>query len=91
MATKTEVFKYMRAEIKYHVDITTGEVNSTTLAEDAYNYFHPNNNEGISNDHKYFDWAITVSEQYERETGVLPYHISGDVGGFINSIPGGYI
>jgi len=85
MTGNIQIRKYMLANVKDHVDPLTGEVNNTSLAEDAFWHFEPNNQGDVPE--KYFDCAFEIGERHEIATGVkttLPR-----VSGYINSIPGG--
>jgi hypothetical protein len=82
-----KIKRYMLAEIEDHVEPLTGEVNSTTLAEDAFWALEPGNQTGYIPE-KYFDCAFEIAEQYEIKTGVKQGNFR-KVSGYINSIPGG--
>jgi hypothetical protein len=67
METK-KIRNYMNANIQDHVEVLTGEVNSTTLAEDAFWALEPDNEGEIPEE--YWETAHEVSDAYERETGI---------------------
>ena len=57
---------YMRQEMREHVDLDTGEVNTTALAEDACQHFDaygPAPDYDIPED--LFDWALEIAEGWE--------------------------
>lgn len=68
--SKTKVFQYMNENINDHIDSITGEVNYTTLAEDAWEHFHPGIE--IEDESVYFKWSFVVGDRYERKTGITP-------------------
>ena len=81
---------YMFDEIQDHVDPLTGEVNITTLAEDACQHFngyehdkHTHENDAIPE--KFFDIAFQVGERHEIRTGVKEGSPNGFLRGLINS------
>lgn len=75
----------MLQNVTDHVDPLTGEVNNTSLAEDAFWHFEPNNQGDIPE--KYFDCAFEIAERHEIRTGVKQGNCRA--AGYINSIPGG--
>ena len=84
---------YMMAEIADHVDALTGEVNSTTLAEDACQHFDAYEGADYSIPDKFFDIALLVGEAYEIKTGVKEAprkSISAALSGLINSKDSGW-
>jgi hypothetical protein len=62
--TKREVKQYMRQELSDHIDKLTGEINCTSLVEDAWWHFHPEP-EAIDIDEYWFDWAQEIEIAYE--------------------------
>lgn len=74
-ASRTQICVYMNENIGDHVDPHTGEVNDTTLAEDACTHFDA----FIQEDEIpeiYFDLSERISTQYEIKTGVIPVNYS---------------
>ena len=68
MAGRIAILKYMAANIEDHVDPLTGEVNYTSLAEDACDHF--NDYDGNDVPRKYFEYSFSIGEQYEIKTGI---------------------
>lgn len=60
-----EIKRYMRQEIADHIDPLTGEVNMTSLAEDAQMHFDIPLNSELEEDT--FEWAFEISEVYEKK------------------------
>ncbi len=87
MVGNIKIRQYMHKNVEDHVDPLTGEVNNTSLAEDAFWALEPGNNGDIPE--KYFECAIEIAERHEIATGVLPARCSA--AGYINSIPGGQL
>jgi len=84
-ASRTQICIYMNENITDHVDPLTGEVNNTSLAEDACTHFNAFINEDdIPN--IYFDLAFRIADQYEIKTGVKTVNYSR-LSGLINSQP----
>ena len=79
----------MQANIEDHVDPLTGEVNATSLAEDCYTHYHPEDQSENEIPDVYFDTAQKIATAYEIKTGVREGRIGSAVGGYINTIPGG--
>jgi len=86
MNGRIAIVKYMQHNITDHIDPLTGEVNDTSLAEDACQHFDDYIGDEIPE--KYFDYSLEVAERYEIKTGVKAGSLS-KVSGYINSIPGG--
>lgn len=84
-----KICKYMQAEIEDHVDPLTGEVNCTSLAEDACSHF--DGYEGSEIPEKFFEIANRVGDAHEIKTGVREPRITIHLAGLINSRPGGSI
>lgn len=61
-----KIRNYMSLNIQDHVEALTGEVNSTTLAEDAFWALEPGNDGEIPEE--YWEIAHKVSNAYEKET-----------------------
>lgn len=57
---------YMLHNVTDHIDPLTGEVNATSLAEDAFWHFEPNNDAEIPE--KYFDCSADIANQTEATT-----------------------
>jgi len=64
-----KIRQYMRKNIEDHIDPLTGEVNSTSLAEDTFWTLEPDSNNEEAPE-KYFECAFEVAEQHEIRTGV---------------------
>lgn len=66
---KAQVKSWMKANVGAHVDKSTGEVNSTSLAEDAAGHFDKNNVGEWLDDSTHWVWdaAHEVSTMYERQ------------------------
>jgi hypothetical protein len=75
MHGRIAIIRYMNNNIMDHVDSLTGEVNDTSLAEDACSHFNDYEGDNIPED--YFDYSFQVAEAYEIKTGVK----SGKIGG----------
>ena len=71
MAGGIKIRQYMRTIVEEHRDITTGEVNTTTLAEDACQHF---DDYGPAPEHeipdKYFEFAYEISRIAERRVNL---------------------
>lgn len=82
------VREYMQAEIADHVDPLTGEVNATTLAEDACEHFdgYEGGDSKPEVPEKFFDLAALVGERHEVKTGVTPPRPFRALAGLINSL-----
>lgn len=59
MPTDREITNYMKTAVDDNRDVHTGELNLTTLAEDAMNHFDDN----FNNDENYFELAFKVAEK----------------------------
>ena len=73
MITDGIICKYMNENIQDHVDPKTGEVNDTSLAEDACSHF----NDYESEDNipgRYFDLAFKVGTKYELKSATYVEH-----------------
>jgi hypothetical protein len=79
-----KVRQYMTANVADHVDPITGEVNTTTLAEDAFDCFEKDSADDIPE--KYFELAALIGERHEIKTGVREPIISRNLAGLINSL-----
>jgi len=94
MAGNIKIRQYMLHNVTDHVDPLTGEVNNTSLAEDACCHFNDyEGEEGYEKTEipeKYFECAFEIGEQYEIQTGIKQGSLS-KVSGYINSIPGGLL
>jgi len=88
MVGNIKIRQYMRKNIADHVDQLTGEVNDTSLAEDAFWALDPESKEADV-PKKYFECAHDVASEHEIKTGVKEGRCLA--AGFINSIPGGSI
>jgi len=84
-ASRTQICVYMNENIGDHVDPRTGEVNATTLAEDACTHFDAFVNEDEIPE-IYFDLSERIASQYEIKTGVRPVNFSR-LSGLINAQP----
>jgi hypothetical protein len=62
-----QIRNYMVANVDYHVDWKTNEVNFTTLAEDACDALNGYEKDGESIPEIYFDIAILVAAEKEEE------------------------
>jgi hypothetical protein len=80
MTVRTRIHRYMVDNVAYHVDRQTGEVNETTLAEDAA---HALGHDEWLDDAEHFIWemAARVADRFSGK--VRP--ISRALGGLINS------
>lgn len=74
----------MEAEIADHVDPVTGEVNTTSLAEDACDHFDGYENNDIPE--KFFDMAALVGERHEINTGIITPVINRNLAILINNL-----
>jgi predicted ester cyclase len=76
-----------------HVDPLTGEVNETTLAEDACQHFDgyivSMTGERDFIPDKYFDLACIIAEQHEIKTGIKT-GIPSSLSNLINNLPSDY-
>jgi hypothetical protein len=70
MITKNRIIQYMRIHVEDHTDPLTGEVNDTTLAEDAFQALEPSNDSDIPEE--YFECAFRVGTRHEISSGVIP-------------------
>ena len=79
-----EIRTYMQKNVEDHTDPITGEVNDTTLAEDACQHFNGYiNNDEIPED--YFEYASEIGSRHEIKTGAKRPGYS-KLSGLINSI-----
>lgn len=74
--TKIQVRTYMLDNIEDHVDILTGEVNATALAEDACSHFEAWIGDDVPE--RFFDLAETVATQHEIKTGIARSRFSSE-------------
>jgi len=74
---------YMDANIQDHVDPLTGEVNATSLSEDACTHFDCFDGDEIPD--KLFTLAQITATRYEIKTGIRESTIPNSLGGLINS------
>lgn len=72
MKINREVRVYMVQNAEDHLDRKTMEVNETTLAEDAWTHFHPNDQSGRDIPEEWFELAIKVAADYEQATQYKP-------------------
>jgi hypothetical protein len=79
-----KVRTYMLQNVTDHVDSLTGEVNATTLAEDAFWHFHPDPRD-VDIPDSYFAWAEEIATAHEHKTGVREPQLGAFFKGLINS------
>jgi len=79
-----KVRTYMFQNVADHVDSLTGEVNATTLAEDAFFHFHPDPAD-VDIPDSYFEWAEEIAIAHEYKTGTREPQFSAFFKGLINS------
>lgn len=63
---EAQVKAYMRTNLTDHVNLDTGELNHTTLAENATFHFNAYEH-GCEIPEEFFDWAIEVGEQLDPD------------------------
>ncbi len=87
---RVNVMRYMRQEIEDHRDPITGEINDTSLAEDACQHFDAYGPEpDFEIPEKFFEWAFLIAEGDERrraDSVIFPQSL----GNIINSFPPDY-
>jgi hypothetical protein len=68
MFRQSKVRSYMLTVLNDHTDKKTGEVNATTLAEDAASHFNQNHIGGPLDDETHWLWdlAAELSERYSK-------------------------